>query len=178
MTLLRPSPRLMRLIPSLAVINIMVGRVGFEPTWSRIKSPVHLPLCHRPIYHILMSSNEYMRRYMLNRYYKRREEALNLLGRSCSRCGRTDRLHLDHIDPESKAISLADSFGVSDARWLIEIRKCQVLCAWCHGTKTAVENRRQPRAHGNYAMYRHGGCRCALCREANAEVSRQRRRKS
>jgi hypothetical protein len=66
-----------------------------------------------------------------------------LSDKSCERCGVSDPrvLEFDHIDPKSKSFSIAR--GISDIlSWeniLVEIKKCQVLCANCHKIKTADE---------------------------------------
>jgi len=47
-------------------------------------------------------SNEYMREYMLKRYYARRKEAFKLLGGTCARCSTKVGLEIDHIKPRHK----------------------------------------------------------------------------
>jgi hypothetical protein len=49
-----------------------------------------------------------------------------------------------------------------------EALKCQLLCERCHREKGA-EDRPEP-AHGYY-RYWYYGCRCAVCRAANAAES-------
>ena len=49
-----------------------------------------------------------------------------------------------------------------------EALKCQLLCRSCHREK-AVEDRPEP-AHGYY-RYWYYGCRCDVCRAANAAKS-------
>jgi hypothetical protein len=66
-----------------------------------------------------------------------------LADKSCSVCGIKDPrvLEFDHIDPTTKSFGIAR--GMTNAlSWeniLIEIKKCQVLCANCHKIKTAEE---------------------------------------
>src|SRR5579862_1648346 len=68
---------------------------------------------------------------------------LYLSGKSCVLCGNSDPrvLKFDHIDPKTKSFSIAQ--GISSVlSWeniLIEIEKCQILCANCHKIKTAAE---------------------------------------
>ncbi len=75
---------------------------------------------------------------------KLRQRMLEYLSdKSCFVCGNSDRrvLEFDHLDPTLK------SFGISNAitsimKWeriLVEIEKCQILCANCHKIKTAKE---------------------------------------
>lgn len=75
---------------------------------------------------------------------KLRENLLDYLSdKKCASCGIGDPrvLEFDHLDPKTK------SFGISQAlhgiiNWdtiLIEINKCQILCANCHKIKTSTE---------------------------------------
>lgn len=54
----------------------------------------------------------------------------------CETCGESapECLHLHHLDPASKEITLADAIaqGWSKPRILEEVGKCRVLCANCH----------------------------------------------
>lgn len=109
--------------------------------------------------------NEYMRTYMLERYYTRRREAITFLGGQCRVCGGTDGLELDHIDPKTKAFELSKKLHtVSKAVFWSEVRKCQLLCEAHHATKSIADAAKQPAAHGTMTMYTHYGCRCALCK--------------
>ncbi len=60
------------------------------------------------------------------------------LGKLCAKCGSTERLELDHIDPETKVHHAIWSW--SKERRDKEAKKCQVLCHDCHKKKTAAEN--------------------------------------
>jgi 5-methylcytosine-specific restriction endonuclease McrA len=57
--------------------------------------------------------------------------------KECVRCGSTDRLELDHIDPSTKQHKKHHNvWSWSPARRDAEIAKCQVLCHECHVAKT------------------------------------------
>ena len=54
--------------------------------------------------------------------------------KQCVRCGSTDRLELDHVDPSTKVTSSIWTWA--EARRNTELAKCQVLCHLCHLQKT------------------------------------------
>lgn len=90
-----------------------------------------------------MNSNAYMAKYMLTRYHRRMKEAKEKLGNSCVKCGRTDTLELDHINPETKSFTIGTKLAsVSEAKYIIEIAKCQLLCKQHHIEKTSSEKKR------------------------------------
>lgn len=105
-----------------------------------------------------MPTAEYMRQYR----QERRRRAVELLGSKCSRCGSTDRLEIDHVDPEKKTFPLS-GFHKSWAAILEELTKCQLLCQSCHQDKTSAENSAANTAGcGTPAQYKRG-CRCTAC---------------
>lgn len=69
-------------------------------------------------------------------YLRRKERAIAFLGGTCVRCGETEGLEFDHIDPDRK------SFGITEnltRRWDVvesELKKCQLLCRIHHLDKT------------------------------------------
>ncbi len=117
--------------------------------------------------------NAYMRTYLLDRYHKRREEAINLLGGQCSSCGRKDDLEFHHIDPSTKSFTIAKMWSVSLERFREEIKKCKLLCGPCHR-----KNHKPDHPHGTALRYWRG-CRCKPCRLAKSnyhkEYMRERR---
>lgn len=55
-----------------------------------------------------------------------------------SKCGSTENLTVDHIDPKQKLIDTANLWSLSplNAKRVEELNKCQVLCEECHKIKT------------------------------------------
>lgn len=123
--------------------------------------------------------NAYMRQYMLDRYKKKRQEAIEFLGGKCITCGTTEDLEFDHVDSTTKTGDTGKLWSYSAERFWEEIKKCQLLCAQHHIDKTyeCGDNKGKKRIteHGTYGMYRHRACRCDLCRKAATEYRRERR---
>jgi len=117
----------------------------------------------------------YMRTYIKARRKVRRARLIELLGGRCVRCGSTDELEFDHIDPETKVFAVGSDMSRAWDKLVEEALKCQLLCRECHVAK-GIEDRPEP-AH-SYYRYWYYGCRCATCKAANARKSaRQRERK-
>lgn len=79
-----------------------------------------------------------MRVYMNKRFAQRNQEALEILGGKCAKCGSTEKLEFDHIDPKTKL------FGIKYAtrNWEIvleELKKCQLLCRMHHEEKSKID---------------------------------------
>lgn len=131
-----------------------------------------------------LARREYFRSYYLAHQESRREYNRQRLVRlrqawldsngPCATCGGAENLEVDHIDPATKTAS--NLWAWSQVRRADELAKCQVLCRDCHKAKSATE-RSKPLVHGTYAGYDTKGCKCQFCREANAVVSREYRRK-
>jgi hypothetical protein len=118
---------------------------------------------------------DYFRAYIKAHKHRRRAQLIEMLGGCCVRCGSTERLEFDHIDPATKNFNLGADWTRAWGDLAAEARKCQLLCRPCHIAKGA-EDRPEP-AHGLY-RYEYWRCRCATCRAANAAASaRQRARK-
>lgn len=97
--------------------------------------------------------------------------------KSCVRCGSTERLELDHIDPTQKVDHKIWSW--SQKRRSAELVNCQVLCHDCHLHKSINEDWPLRRGytlgvHG-LTMYKNHKCRCDVCRAANAAQVRKQR---
>lgn len=78
---------------------------------------------------------EYQRRWLAQR------RADFFADKKCVKCGSTDRMELDHIDPATKIAN--NIWSWTESRRLSEIAKCQVLCHDCHIIKTR-ENHDKP----------------------------------
>lgn len=62
-------------------------------------------------------------------------EAITLLGGRCEHCGGVfDSICYDfhHIDPKTKIFTISEHMDIGIEKFLIEVRKCQLLCANCH----------------------------------------------
>jgi hypothetical protein len=84
----------------------------------------------------------------------------------CKVCGSWENLELDHINREEKVSHRVWSWKAE--RRLVELAKCQVLCYFCHKEKSKSEKSIKPIC-GTYHSYSHYGCRCVLCKAANAK---------
>jgi len=112
--------------------------------------------------------------YMAKRYRRLRREAIEALGGKCVRCGATDGLEFDHVDPKSKKFEIASEWSLSVATVKKELDKCQLLCSQCHIYKTTKEDKPGPivREHGTYLKYDAEKCRCEQCKLAYREWKR------
>lgn len=111
------------------------------------------------------AQREYARLWMADR------RAQWFEGKACVRCGSTEDLQVDHINPDLKMSHKVWSWSAE--RREVELSKCQVLCLTCHKLKTRVDF--EPR-HGTNGRYVHRKCRCGECRAAHTEVNRQYRK--
>ena len=62
----------------------------------------------------------------------------------CVKCGTTDKLEWDHIDPSTKSFVITQRYHWTTERLENELKKCQRLCRPCHIAKTAKENKDNP----------------------------------
>jgi 5-methylcytosine-specific restriction endonuclease McrA len=115
-----------------------------------------------------------MRKYQ--REWRAARRAAFFADKSCVRCGSTEQLELDHIDPSTKdatlkALHTAAFWSWSMKRIEAEIAKCQVLCRDCHEKKTMTDMGHTGHSRRGYAK----GCRCTVCVESNRGHQRRRR---
>ena len=104
------------------------------------------------------------RAYQLAWITRRRDEWIAENG-PCQRCGSTEDLEVDHVDPATKSMNPTAIWGKSKLVRMRELAKCQVLCKRCHGEKTAAQFRIE-HEHGTEGRYGKG-CRCDGCRAAH-----------
>jgi 5-methylcytosine-specific restriction endonuclease McrA len=109
-----------------------------------------------------MATQEDQREYQRRWRAQRRHEWIEANG-PCAKCGGTEDLEVDHVDPASKAIPIAAIWSRSEAVRGDELAKCQVLCRSCHKAKTRAE--KVATQHGTYAMRNQHGCECFECKE-------------
>jgi 5-methylcytosine-specific restriction endonuclease McrA len=117
--------------------------------------------------------------YHRNYYYQRRQKIWEYLGGECARCGRTDRLEVDHIDRSQKSFNISENMTLSNDRVRAELDKCQLLCEDHHHEKTAAEN--SGFTHGTIYgwMKRHCDCdECTRAKRAWYDSRNARRRKA
>lgn len=106
--------------------------------------------------------------YQLARMKARREKWIIENG-PCKKCGSEDYLQMDHINPSQKVSHRIWSW--SEARVLIELAKCQVLCRSCNIAKRWQGKRAK---HGTDSKY-FSGCRCRACKDAKTAWNRKMR---
>jgi hypothetical protein len=92
-----------------------------------------------------------------------------VLGGKCVRCGTTENLEFDHIDPSTKVFAISAALSRAWDALVKEASKCQLLCKPCHVAKGAED--RPELQHGTYYVYWYWNCRCDLCKAANAAKS-------
>jgi len=125
--------------------------------------------------------NEYMAKYMLARYHRRRNTFIESRGGKCEIDGSTDRLEIDHKDHKDKSFDLGKALsGWSEKRIQAELAKCQVLCYDCHQKKTRKDlaekfGQREHWEHGTLGGYRH--CKEECCRSVWNAHCREYKRK-
>jgi 5-methylcytosine-specific restriction endonuclease McrA len=95
-------------------------------------------------------------------------------GGVCVKCGSSEQIEIDHVDPSAKEYKIATIWSRKKEIREAELAKCQLLCYSCHKEKTITENIKEFE-HGTFSMYQSRKCRCQECRAANAErCARQR----
>jgi len=81
-----------------------------------------------------------MRIYQRNWMRKRRKDWINANG-PCKVCGSKENLEVDHINPKEKSLRPSQIWSLTEAKRLVELAKCQVLCHDCHLEKTLRERK-------------------------------------
>lgn len=130
--------------------------------------------CERPVCAKGKCASHHSLEYNKRVAAERRAAWIEAAGGRCVKCGGTERLEVDHIDPASKEIEIAALWMRRVETRERELAKCQLLCRACHHAKNAME---QPPRHGLRGWRR--GCRCLTCRAAmdrQNDRARERRR--
>jgi len=119
---------------------------------------------------------ETQRSYQKEWVTERRTAWILSQGGKCVKCGNTENLEVDHIDPNTKTMNPRRLWSLSESNPIrrAELDKCQILCYSCHKEKTRLEKSKDFQ-HGDYGMYKRRGCRCNLCKAANAQRKREQR---
>lgn len=115
--------------------------------------------------------NEYMRKYMLKRYHRRRSDSIEKLGGKCVVCGTTDNLEIDHIDRSTKTMAISGLWSCNIQRYEAELKLCQLLCEQHHKENTSRENSVD---HGGGKTGKRN-CYCELCAPLKRAYARERR---
>jgi 5-methylcytosine-specific restriction endonuclease McrA len=87
----------------------------------------------------------------------RRDRLIEMLGGKCVRCGATEDLEFDHIDPSTKVFAVMAGLSRAWDALVEEASKCQLLCKPCHVAKGAED--RPELKHGTYHVYWYWNCR-------------------
>jgi len=76
-----------------------------------------------------------------SQYQKRMDKLRQAFGNKCIKCGATDNLHFDHINPATKVAAIGDlATNNGFKRCYKEALKCQLLCEFCHIQKSKENN--------------------------------------
>lgn len=109
---------------------------------------------------------------------KRRAMIKDYLGGKCAKCGNSENLDVDHIDPETKSFTIGNNLQIKWESMEKELDKCQLLCRPCHLTKTKLEQ--TGREAWNKGKWNHGsitgyqkGCRCDECKKVQSSYKRK-----
>lgn len=115
------------------------------------------------------------RKYDNTRYHERRNYLISILGDKCVKCGISESLEIDHIEPELKEFTLSKNWTKPIQELLKELEKCQLLCKECHFIKSNKEQEKEIK-HGTVTAYYNKKCRCNECKTV-ASVYRKSKRK-
>jgi hypothetical protein len=116
-----------------------------------------------------------MREYMLKRYHRRRNHAIEILGGKCVDCSSSDQLEFDHADPKDKSFNVAKAFtSMAESKLWEEIYKCVLRCKSCYSKKTRTIDNAVGHGEGKTGKK---NCRCDLCKPLKNAYAREFKRK-
>jgi hypothetical protein len=125
-----------------------------------------------------------MKQYSAEYYRDFVEWCFSILGRKCVKCGSTENLEMDHVDPKTKLFTITSRMAPKHRKAIIEeLKKCQTLCSGCHAQKTGLEHsiafkKDRDQCHGTLSQYWRYKCRCDDCRKVYREYRRKREEKN
>lgn len=93
-------------------------------------------------------------------YHARRQAIIDRMGGRCVNCGSVERLEFHHRNPRTKVTHRLPCIHRRKRR--NEMRKCDLLCHWCHKLQTAAQKAKDPSRY-----------RAHLARRRELSVSRQ-----
>lgn len=110
---------------------------------------------------------------MKERWDTRRKAGIEKLGGKCVKCGATERLDFDHVDPSTKSFTIGRKTSCSEKLFEEELAKCQLLCKTCHEEKSLTDRETvsAKSSHGTLSSYRY--CKCDVCKAAKAKYSKE-----
>jgi hypothetical protein len=81
------------------------------------------------------------------------------MGGKCVKCGCTEALEFDHIDPTTKSFNISAGYHKPMEVLEEELAKCQLLCVSCHREKTKKNQEFRPKtiAGGRPLKYKNLG---------------------
>jgi 5-methylcytosine-specific restriction endonuclease McrA len=116
-----------------------------------------------------MTEAQIERKRKVDRERKSNRRAEYFKDKECVKCGSTEELQLDHIDPSKKKTHRIWNF--CDKKRAAELKKCQPLCTECHLEKTIEDIRRMRKnAHGTLNGYVKWRCRCPDCMKVGRTI--------
>ena len=71
-----------------------------------------------------------------------RARYVDMMGGKCVKCGTTENLEVDHVNPEDKTLRISSMWLRKHDSIMEELDKCQLLCHDCHKQKTREEKDR------------------------------------